>query len=394
MINVHLYPSAFLNESRILREAGSLSQLALFERIDLVGVGEEGLAPVEKLQHDISIVRLGQRRGNGLVGKLARTVDWSRAIYRFYRTEELGCVNCHSVATLPLGVMLKHKTKAKLVYDAHELETETNNLSGMRKLLTRQVERRLIGQADHCIFVGSAIEQWYIREYGLHNTTVLYNCPSRRQVNPSDHFRTAFSIAPSTPIFLYQGYIGEGRGIRILVEAFSALAGRAALVVMGYGPLADWVAKEAQDNPGIHYHPAVAPERLLDYTAAADYGLSVIEPTSLSYEYCMPNKLFEYVMAGKPVLVSPTREQSEFVRSHAIGEVASDLSPSAIREGVLSLLARDPQALQEALARTADEYCWEGQEKTLEAVYLDTLGLRSFQGKAKQPREGQHDLCH
>lgn len=394
MINIHLYPSAFLNESRILREAGSLSQLALFERIDLVGVGEEGLAPVEKLQDNISIVRLGQRRGNGLAGKLARTASWSRAIYRFYGTEELGCVNCHSVATLPLGVMLKHRTKAKLVYDAHELETETNSLSGVRKLLTRQVERRLIGQADHCIFVGSAIEQWYVREYGLHNTTVLYNCPSRRQVNPSDRFRTAYSIAPDTPIFLYQGYIGEGRGIRILVEAFSALAERAALVVMGYGPLADWVAREAQHRPGIHYHPAVAPESLLDYTAAADYGLSVIEPTSLSYEYCMPNKLFEYVMAGKPVLVSPTREQSEFVRSHGIGEVASDISPAAIREAVLSLLARDPQALQAALARTADEYCWEGQEKTLEAVYLDILGLRSFQGEAKQPPEAQHDLCH
>lgn len=394
MINIHLYPSAFLNESRILREAGSLSQLALFDRIDLVGVGEEGLAPVEKLQDDICIVRPGRRKGSGLVGKLARTASWSRAVYKLYRKEELGCVNCHSVATLPLGVLLKHKTKAKLVYDAHELETETNNLSGMRKTLTRQVERRLIGHADHCIFVGRAIEQWYVREYGLHNTTVLYNCPSRREVKPSDHFRATFSIEAGKPIFLYQGYIGEGRGIRILVEAFSTLAERAALVVMGYGALADWVANEAQRRPGIHYHPAVAPERLLDYTAAADFGLSVIEPTSLSYEYCMPNKLFEYVMAGKPVLVSPTREQSEFVRTHAIGEVARDISPAAIRDGVLSLLARDPHALQAALTRTAGEYCWEGQEKTLEAVYLDTLGFRSFQGGAKQAREAQRDLCH
>ena len=53
MINVHLYPSAFLNESRILREADSLSRLTLFERIDLVGIGQEGLAPVEDVKNDI-----------------------------------------------------------------------------------------------------------------------------------------------------------------------------------------------------------------------------------------------------------------------------------------------------------------------------------------------------
>jgi glycosyltransferase involved in cell wall biosynthesis len=394
MINIHLYPSAFLNESRILREAGSLSRLALFDRIDLVGVGQDALPPVEDVQEDIRIVRIGQRSGGGLMGKLARTGGWSRAVYRRYRHEPLGCINCHSVSTLPLGVMLKRRTGARLVYDAHELETETNGLGGVRKVLTRLAERALIGYADHCIFVGHAIEQWYVRRYGLGNTTVLYNCPPRRKVKPGDHFRETFSIAPGLPIFLYQGVIGEGRGIRQLAEAFSALAGRAALVVMGYGTLADWIAEQAKRHPNIHYHPAVAPDRLLDYTAAADFGLSVIEPTSLSYEYCMPNKLFEYVMANKPVLVSPTYEQSEFVRRHEIGEVASDTSPAAIREGVLRLLARDPRPLRAALARTADEYCWEGQEAKLKTVYLDALGMRARPLSQGHQREAQHDLCN
>ncbi len=393
MINIHLYPSAFLNESRIMREAGSLSRLALFDRIDLVGVGQEGVAPVEEVQDDIRIVRIGRRKGTGLVGKLARTCDWGHAVYERYRNEEVGCINCHSVATLPLGVMLQRRTGARLVYDTHELETETNGLGGIRRRLTKHVERSLIGQADHCIFVGSAIEQWYVREYGLRNTTVLYNCPRRRQVKPADHFRNTFSIEAGLPIFLYQGVIGAGRGLPVVIEAFSAMRGRAALVVMGYGAMAGWMAEQARRHPDIHYHPAVAPDCLLDYTAAADFGLSVIEPTSLSYDYCMPNKLFEYVMAHKPVLVSPTSEQSAFVREHQIGEVASDTTPAAIRAGVLALLARDSHSLQAALVRTADEYCWEGQEKKLEAVYLDTLAMRSFQAGAHR-REAQHDFSH
>ena len=393
MINIHLYPSAFLNESRILREAGTLARLALFERIDLVGVADDGLPEVEAVADGLRIVRLARRRGGGLIGKVAGTGGWSHAVYRRYRNAPLACINCHSVAVLPLAVMLARASGAKLVYDAHELETETNGLGGVRQYLTRRVERALIGRADQCIFVGAAIEQWYARQYGLRNTTVLYNCPPRRQVAPSDYFRRTYAIAPEVPVFLYQGVIGEGRGLRALLAAFGALAGRAALVVMGYGALADWFAAEAARHPGIHYHPAVPPERLLEYTAAADFGLSVIEATSLSYQYCMPNKLFEYVMAGKPVLVSPTREQSEFVRAHGIGEVAAATSPAAIGEAVLRLLARAPAALRAALARTAEQYCWEGQEARLETLYLDALGFRPRQGHVKQ-REEPHDLCH
>jgi glycosyltransferase involved in cell wall biosynthesis len=315
-------------------------------------------------------------------------------VYRLYRGQQMGCVNCHSVATLPLGVILSRKTGARLVYDAHELETETNGLNGIRKLMTKQVERALIGQADHCIFVGEAIEQWYVRKYGLHNTTVLYNCPPRRQIARTNYFRKKFSIDPSIPIFLYQGFIGEGRGVRNLVEAFSTLTRRVALVVMGYGPLSDWIIEESKRYRNIHYHPAVAPDCLLDFTAAADFGLSVIESTSLSYDYCMPNKLFEYIMANKPVLVSPTTEQSEFVRAHDIGEVAKDSSPAALREGVLSLLQRDLATLHAALTRTAEEYCWEGQEEKLRAVYLDSLHMRPMDGAANRQPEVQHDLCH
>jgi glycosyltransferase involved in cell wall biosynthesis len=393
MINIHLYPSSFLNESRILREARTLSKWGLFERIDLVGVGEDGLLPVEQVQGDVRIVRLARRRSGGLIGKVAGTGGWSHAVYRRYRKEKLACINCHSVAMLPLAVMLVRASGAKLVYDAHELETETNGLGGVRQYLTRQLERALIGHADQCIFVGRAIEQWYAQHYGLRNTTVLYNCPPRRQVAPSDYFRRTYSIAPDMPIFLYQGVIGEGRGLRLLVEAFAALDGRAALVVMGYGALAGWFAAQAGRHAGIHYHPAVPPERLLEYTAGADFGLSVIEGTSLSYEYCMPNKLFEYVMAGKPVLVSPTREQSAFVRRHAIGEVAAATSAAAIRNAVLRLLGRDQAALQAALARTAAEYCWEGQEAKLEGVYLDALGFRPRPSHVNQ-REDRHDLCN
>lgn len=377
MINIHLYPSPFLNESRILREAGSLAAHGLFDQIDLVGVGGENLPSNEKVRDNIQILRFGQREGAvGVARKIAGTASWSRSIYLKYKSELLSCINCHSVATLPLGVMLKRATGARLVYDAHELETETNGMGHARKYLTKRVERTLIRHADHCIFVGQAIENWYIREYGLRNTTVIYNCQPHQDILHSDYFREQYGISRTKPIFLYQGLISDGRGIRILVEAFSHLAEQAVLMVMGYGPLAEWVKEQAERIENIYYHPAVPPDRLLAYTGAADYGLSVIEASSVSYEYCMPNKLFEYVMAKKPVLVSPTMEQRNFVERYGIGEVAESISPAAVRQAALRLIARAPGSMDAALDRAREEYCWERQEAKLAAVYLEALGFR------------------
>lgn len=376
MINIHLYPSPFINDSRILREAGSLARLGLFDRIELVGVGWSRLPESETVQNSIRILRIGRRDGSESVArKIAHTLAWSHEVYRRYRNAPLTCINCHSISTLPVGVLLKRASGAKIIYDAHELETEANGLTGVRKFLTKQVERALIRQTDHCTFVGLAIEEWYVRQYRLHNTTVLYNCPPRQDVRHTDYFRQRFPIPHDKPIFLYQGLLAEGRGLRALMEAFDGLAERAALVVMGYGPLADWVSEQAARHENIHYHPAVPPERLLTYTGAADYGLSVIEPTSISYEYCMPNKLFEYVMARKPVLVSPTMEQKRLVEHHGIGEVATDTSPKAIQQAALRLLERMPGSFDAALDRAREEYCWERQETKLKATYLEALGF-------------------
>lgn len=377
MINIHLYPSQFLNESRILREARTLAKLELFDRIDLIGAGGAGLASEEKLDRVIRIRRIGSRRDDAnLAGKVGAAVRWSRSIYREYRKVPLACVNCHSIATLPLGWALKRATGARLVYDAHELETETSGLRGVRKAGTKVIERLLIGYVDYSIFVGSTIDEWYRKQYGLENTAVVYNSPMFADVVPSNHFRQVFKIAADLPIFLYQGVVSEARGVPKLVAAFSALAGRATLVVMGYGELAPWMQEQAQRYCNIFYHPAVPPDQLLCYTAAADYGLSVIESTSLSYEYCMPNKLFEYLMARKPVLVSRNREQREFVERYGVGVVAAANTPEAIREGAVSLMAIHPSAILAAIDRVRRDFSWEQQESVLRSVYLDALGFR------------------
>jgi glycosyltransferase involved in cell wall biosynthesis len=377
MVNIHLYPSWILNESRMLREARTLSRLAVFERIDLVGCGGPDLPQDQDVGGRIWIRRLAYRSAEGgLLQKIREILRWTVTVYRTYRKQPLACVNAHSISTLPLGCALKLATGARLIYDAHELETETTGLSGLRKTATKLLERALIGYVDYSIFVGAAIDDWYRQRYSLSNTAVVYNCPPLTTVARSDHFRQTFGIAPQVPIFLYHGVISKERGVPKLIEAFASLEQQAALVLMGYGDLVPWVQEQAAQRANVFYHPAVPPDQLLAHTAAADYGLSVIEPASLSYEYCMPNKLFEYLMAGKAVLVSPTLEQRTFVQQQGVGEVARTTDPPDIREAVLRLLARSPSELHAAIERTRVEFSWEKQEGVLRRIYTEQLGFQ------------------
>lgn len=357
-----------------MREADTLNKLSLFERIDLVGAGGDGLAAKEHVNGNINIHRLDNREGRrGLVQKALFMFQWSVSVFRKYRGESLACINCHSLSTLPIGLLLKRATGAKIIYDAHELETEANGLGGIRKLLSKIVERALIGYADYSIFVGDLINDWYREKYSLANSEVIYNCPRFRAATDTNYFREKFNLPENIPIFIYQGVISEGRGVRACVEAFDALEGKAILVVLGYGPLADWISKLADEKENIYYHEAVQPGELHNYTAAADYGLSIIESTALSYEYCMPNKLFEYVMARIPVLVSPTREQKQFVERQQVGAATTSTKPDDIKSAVLKLLDLGSDSFMPAVESTAKEYCWETQEAKLERIYLELL---------------------
>ena len=115
--------------------------------------------------------------------------------------------------------------------------------------------------------------------------------------------------------------------------------------------------------------PAVSPEVLLDYTASADIGISIIENTCLSYFFCMPNKLFEYTMAGLPVIVSNMKEMAEEVQNADFGIVLTDYSIEAINYAIDRLLSQDLARFSKNAYQFAVTSSWEHQELKLIEAY-------------------------
>jgi len=376
-LNVHIYPSAIQYETRIMKMTATLVAKRVVERVIVVGRSAAGLEPRERIDEARTVERFPMRNERRFFAARALGfAGWSLRVFNRFRRERIDMVNCHSLSVLPLCVAIKLRHRAILIYEPHELETETLQMHGLKKRFCRLLEGLLVKWVDCTILVGDSIDAWYRRRYKLTRTAVVVNCPPRTQVAPSRHFHEHFAIPPHIPVFLYQGVFGKGRGIELIIDAFGAMPDEAALVLMGYGPLWDWTEARAGQFKNIHIHKAVPQRQLLEVTGSADFGLSLFEPISLSNEYCMPNKFFEYIMAGIPVLASDTTEQRAIVGRFGIGEVAAALTAQEIRAAARRLLAGDKSAFKAGLERASREYCWERQETVLERIYADVLKRR------------------
>ena len=290
--------------------------------------------------------------------------------------EKFDVMVCNDLNTLPIGVLFKlvKNKNIKIIYDAHEYETEINGLNGIRKKLTKWQERLLIRYVDKIITVSDSIAKEYTRLYAVPKPYIVLNCPKYQEVTKQNLFRESLEIRSEQVIFLYQGGLSRGRGIETLLDAFSSLeSDQYVLVCMGEGPLESLVQKKAKQYSSIFFQPAVSSQILLNYTASADYGIFFYEDTCLNHRYCSPNKIFEYIMAGLPVLTSNLYEIKRLVEDNELGVVAEDNTVKGFTNAVNITLEQDYQKIKFKVEKIRHLYSWEAQEKVLYQVYSNLV---------------------
>jgi len=375
--NLHISLTEFRNESRIIKEATSLIDNKIFDTVFIASLHAEGLRKEEKIHSNVIVNRLALKSrvlGNNLLIQLIKYFEFSYMLFFCYFKKNISVINIHSLGLLPLGYILKKIFKAKLVYDAHELETERNGLLGTRKKLAKLVEKILIYKVDKTIVVSESIADWYASAYCIERPTVVMNAPKLQNIPKSQYFRQELGINTDTKIFLYQGALTEGRGINLILKAFSELQDEdVAVVFMGYGVLENKVIDTSQQFNNIYFYPAVIPSIVLNYTSSADVGISIIEKTCMSYDYCMPNKLFEYAMVGIPVIASNMKDMASFVVKNNIGSVIEKLSVPVLKSAIIDMTKEDFVQYRDNLRQASEKYSWENQETNMLELYKKLL---------------------
>lgn len=378
MKNAHINMNEFTNASRVLKQVNSLVRSNTFSAVMIIALGSESLKKHETLMPGVELHRL-QLLSRGLPKSLifqgVKYIEFFiRALWLLVKFKPQ-VVNAHALEVLPIACLYKLIYKSRLVYDAHELETEQVGGKSFRKSLSKRLEKWLIHYHDLMMVVSESIADWYVSTYHIPRPPVVLNAPNQRALKRNNHFREQLGIRDDQIILLYQGGLAAGRGVHLILEAFKARSDdKVVAVFMGYGPLQHDIQTAAAQQKNIFFYPAVAPHIVLEYTSSADFGISLIEKTCLSYYYCMPNKLFEYAMAGLPVLVSNMKDMSELVSKNNMGAVISDFSAAGINRAIDDFLLQDLTAMKANAYRVACENAWEVQEQKMLAGYHGMFG--------------------
>ena len=374
-LNIHLYFSHIENESRIFKITSTLSNNRIFDKIHIIGVGRETLPENELYNENIIIRRFLKNKTSNIISKLFSMIKWGILIIKRYKKEKITCVNCHSLAVLWVGVILKKVSKTILIYDTHELETEKNNYAPIQKIFAKIMEKALMKYVDHVFVVSDMINKVYQKRYPQKEITTIFNAPKYAVVKSTNYFRNKFGIKSDTVIFIYQGMFGAGRGIDLMLSYFKNIGSKHAIIFMGYGILEEKIKLASKQYKNIYYHPPVKPDFVLNFTASADVGLSIIEGTCLSYSYCLPNKLFEYIISGLPVIVSNMVEMANFVKINEVGCIMGNADIQSFDQTVNTLLAYGLDKFRENAFKTAKSCCWDNQIEKLISVYNKILSV-------------------
>jgi glycosyltransferase involved in cell wall biosynthesis len=379
---LHILMNNARHPSRVRRSCEAATELWPRAEIEVLALRRKGeeMPELERWAERVRLVRLElPRRKLGRVRypSSGLALWWAAAVLvRLWRFKpDIVCL--HNATALPLLPFIRLLTKSKVILDAHELESESASLVGrpVYKWIVKTIERVGIRAVDGMIVVNDSIADWYRQTYPGLNPVVVKNIyiPPRLPAQVGDYFRLKYSIPKSTAILLYQGNLGVGRGIEQYIGLLDDRRGLdIAVVLMGYGDWQERLKALESRYPGrLFVHEAVPSERLMEYTACADFGLSVIAPICISYHMALPNKIFEYLSAGLPVIGSDGPEIRRVIEQFDVG-VAVPSDVDSIRRAVVQLLARDRDELRHNALNAVRNFTWDGERERLVAL-LRTL---------------------
>jgi len=358
--------------------------------------------------HDVTVVHLPRERGQ-LDGELdgfrvvsATPPGWVRRRVPFhaYRVVFLAAfvravvrlrpdvVHAHDAAMLLPGYVAARLAGARLVYDSHELATGVAYRERGWAAFVAMLERLAVPRCAGVVTVSGGIAARLRQLYGLAELpTVVRNVPDlgvesapapgpRSVAGP---LRSRLGVG-AAPLVLHQGALAPRRGCETAVRALEQLPEEVQLVFLGdawpgYAGEVERLAASAGLAGRVHFLPSVPVEQLLAWTADADVGLSLLQGDSDNHRLALPNKVFEYVAAGVPVVVSDLPELSALVDGHGIGVCCDPAAPADVAAAIRETLARRDE-LAPVLAAAGRSLSWAAESRKLTGLYDRLAGHR------------------
>jgi glycosyltransferase involved in cell wall biosynthesis len=284
---------------------------------------------------------------------------------------------------LPAASAAAARDRAQYAYDSHEIYMEWRPVLSQPRFLRAVIgrwERRLARSAAAVLTVGQAVADELRGRLGVARVVVVHNCPPRWDppAVPEDRIRRALSLPAATPIVLCHGGFMANRGLEETAEAMLEPGlGAAHLVFLGYrAAFIEPILADARLAGRVHYLPAVSPAEVTPWVAGADVDVMAILPIDMNSRVSTPNKLFESLAAGTPVVSSDLPARRAILLGDPLGPLgalcdpASPVSIALAIRSILDATAPDRSAMRARVLDAAHRrWNWEIEGERLLDLY-------------------------
>jgi glycosyltransferase involved in cell wall biosynthesis len=278
-------------------------------------------------------------------------------------------IHCHDLSSLLAGVWAKKKLGATLIFDAHELMPES--MGGIRELVWGWIEKNCIPRCDRIVMPETNRIAYFKRKYlNIPSPLLLQNFPRKADI-PKDKFnllRDMCSIKSEQKIILYTGLIAPRRSVEELINSMTMCDEKFVLVIMGevfrgYDETLRLKIRKLRLEDRVFLHGPVPHAEILRYMASCDIGTAFYSRSNLNNYYCAPNKVFEYIALGKPLLTNNYPGLLQTVEKFRQGVCLSEITPKSLAE------AYNTASDFNLVAAGAKKYFWEDEEHILTELY-------------------------
>jgi glycosyltransferase involved in cell wall biosynthesis len=352
------------HDQRVAKVCSTLSDMGW--QITLVGRMLPDSRPFER-SYEIRRFKLPFRKGALFYAAL------NIRLFFYLLTKRTDVILANDLDTLlPAYVVSKIRGK-KVVYDSHEYFTEAEGLTGRSfpKRIWEKIEGWIFPKLKYVFCVNETVANIYTSKYGV-PISVVRNIPLL-ELAEANTSRAELGLPEGKKIVLLQGaYIDPDRGGAELVESIKYTKG-VLLLIIGAGRDMENLRQQARQEhleADVKFLPRMPFAELRRYTSVCDLGISIDKPVHLNYTYSLPNKLFDYIHAGTPVLVSDLPELKRIVNKWKVGMVLDEVTPQKVAHAIMEVLQSPEYVIWKTNCLSArKELNWQKESEIIKAVY-------------------------
>jgi len=372
---VHILMTDYLLDSRVKNETTSLVN----DKYDLnVYCLNSRLIFNDEIRENVLLKRFGI-----VSNKYLTFISAYISMFFYSLNKKIDLVHAHDLNSLPIAYLIALIKRIPFIYDSHELWSQSHHSISSKFILNSiaLMEKIFARKSARIITVSDSIKEYLEKYFCVSNIEVIRNIPSYTHIGNYNLLREQYNLPNEIKICLYQGMISEHRGVSLIVKSAIEVCKNNDKVVfffLGDGEDLDKFEKLIKGK-GLHekifFLGRIEQDKLLKYTMSADIGIHAISNTCLNHEYCLPNKVFEYLHSNLVLVVTNLIELSKFVEENEIGLTFRDNDYLDLETKITELLTNRDLYLEykNNVRKIAPNLTWSNEYLKLRNIYQDLL---------------------